>query len=209
MVRELTGEEFEELCRDDPCVIDVRDREAFEAGHVPGAVPLPTFLLLDQLSSLKDQLPIVVVADERPEQALNMLAGYRDIGPDEVFFLRLDRWEGELLRSEDAAERCEELTSEEFRDRMEQGCVAVDVRTAREHGMIRIPGTVNVPFNELRSADLEGEELLLYCNSGRKSRATAEAVADLFDDVAHLARGINDWMKSGLPVEGEYADELF
>ncbi|MDF0593342.1 rhodanese-like domain-containing protein [Methanotrichaceae archaeon M04Ac] len=86
--------------------------------------------------------------------------------------------------------------------------IILDVRTAAEHEMVRIEGSVNI---DLRSPTFEAElekldrkkTYLVYCLVGIRSREAAKAMERLgFEKVISMAGGIREWHRRGLPVVG-------
>ena len=85
----------------------------------------------------------------------------------------------------------------------------VDVRTDEEREAARIPGTRHVPVETLSAeADTLGSSgpVVLYCRSGDRSGAAAQAFAASGRDAYNLAGGIVAWAEEGLPVEPEGAE---
>eukprot|EP00215_Chloropicon_roscoffensis_P002076 CAMPEP_0198464940 /NCGR_PEP_ID=MMETSP1456-20131121/2980_1 /TAXON_ID=1461544 ORGANISM="Unidentified sp., Strain RCC1871" /NCGR_SAMPLE_ID=MMETSP1456 /ASSEMBLY_ACC=CAM_ASM_001119 /LENGTH=146 /DNA_ID=CAMNT_0044190717 /DNA_START=266 /DNA_END=706 /DNA_ORIENTATION=- len=79
----------------------------------------------------------------------------------------------------------------------------VDVRSADAFNKAHIPGAVQLSGDELLVALPEDKAtpILLYCNSGRRSGAAANAVVGLgYTDVLNLEPGIKGWKAAGMPV---------
>ncbi|MFT4041191.1 MAG: MBL fold metallo-hydrolase [Thermomicrobiales bacterium] len=80
-VRELTVDEF--ALRQDAFVLDVREPAEFDAGHVPGATPLPQADLAMRLDELPRDQPIICIcqAGRRSLKAAQFLvqAGFPDV----------------------------------------------------------------------------------------------------------------------------------
>jgi rhodanese-related sulfurtransferase len=74
----------------------------------------------------------------------------------------------------------------------------LDIRYAAEFAQDGIPGAVNIPLNEIRSAfDLldKNMEYIVYCHSGRRSSAAAFLLAQ---------RGLKAvWLNGGLVASGK------
>jgi rhodanese-related sulfurtransferase len=78
----------------------------------------------------------------------------------------------------------------------------VDVRGREEYATAHIPGSRNIPLDELpfRQQDLPNSTLYLLCGSGkRSSQATALLSARGYDAV-NVAGGITEWYREGHPV---------
>jgi len=77
------------------------------------------------------------------------------------------------------------------------------LRSADEFNKAHIPGAVQLSGDELLVALPEDKAtpILLYCNSGRRSAAAANAVVGLgYTDVLNLEPGIKGWKAAGMPV---------
>lgn len=74
----------------------------------------------------------------------------------------------------------------------------LDVRTKEEYDEVHIPGTLLIPGDELlRRAPAElpdkAARILVYCRSGRRSAAAAEALLKVGYTNVHDFGGIIDW----------------
>jgi rhodanese-related sulfurtransferase len=85
----------------------------------------------------------------------------------------------------------------------------VDVRTDEERQAAQIPGTRHIPVEAL-SAEAESldasKPLVLYCRSGDRSGAAAEAFAASGRDAYSLAGGIQAWVEEGFPIQPDGAE---
>src|SRR5204863_707094 len=98
-----------------------------------------------------------------------------------------------------------DLSPREVADRLEEGWLLVDVRTADERAQTRIAGDRHIPLDELteRAGELAGEAVVVfYCRVGNRSALAAEAFRASGLEAHHLAGGIEDWEAEGLPIEG-------
>ena len=83
----------------------------------------------------------------------------------------------------------------------------VDVRTPAEFAVLRIPGSVNVPFDQfdpdvLKSSLDVDSPTYCVCQTGTRSQFVAEALrAAGFRRVLHVDGGTNGWVAAGLPIE--------
>ena len=86
--------------------------------------------------------------------------------------------------------------------------VILDVRTAGEHELARIEGSLNIDYlSATFEAELERldrkKTYLLYCLVGIRSREAAKVMERLgFEEVVSMAGGIREWHRRGLPVVG-------
>ncbi|HMQ74604.1 MAG TPA: rhodanese-like domain-containing protein [Flavobacteriales bacterium] len=88
------------------------------------------------------------------------------------------------------------------------GAQVIDVRTPAEFASGHLDGAINLDWTggvlEQRMSELDKEApVLVYCASGRRSAAAANALRESgFRTVSDLGGGIRAWQASGLPVVG-------
>ncbi len=83
----------------------------------------------------------------------------------------------------------------------------LDVRTSEEYQSGHIPGSVNIPHNQLSSRLSElgiskSDEVVVHCESGRRA-STAEAILTEsgYTGVLDLEGHMRSWRESKLPTE--------
>ncbi|MCJ7420957.1 rhodanese-like domain-containing protein [Sphingomicrobium astaxanthinifaciens] len=77
----------------------------------------------------------------------------------------------------------------------------IDVRTPEEWAEGHVPGARLMPLGQFDPAALDGELVVLYCRSGRRSLEAATMLAEhRGETVAHMDGGFNAWKDAGLPV---------
>ncbi|MGO4192651.1 rhodanese-like domain-containing protein [Arthrobacter sp. YAF17] len=78
----------------------------------------------------------------------------------------------------------------------------VDVRSQEEHATAHVPGSLNIPLDELpsRLADLPGGTLYLMCGSGKRSSQAARILTGRGYQTVNVAGGITEWYLAGHPV---------
>ncbi|HKU03521.1 MAG TPA: rhodanese-like domain-containing protein [Arthrobacter sp.] len=78
----------------------------------------------------------------------------------------------------------------------------VDVRSREEHATAHVPGSLNIPLDELTSrlADLPNTTLYLMCGSGKRSSQAARLLTDRGHTAVNVAGGITEWYRAGHPV---------
>lgn len=84
----------------------------------------------------------------------------------------------------------------ELEDRMSQGALLVDVRSASEHATGAIPGAVNIPLDELRDrhGELDGaSDIIVHCQVGLRGHNAASLLTNLGYTVANLDGGYVTW----------------
>jgi rhodanese-related sulfurtransferase len=100
-----------------------------------------------------------------------------------------------------ATEIAPERAAELLRD---GGATAVDVRNPEEHEAGHIAGDTPIPFDQLaaRAGGLDqGAPLVLYCRSGDRSGAAAQALRASGFDAYSIEGGLLAWTDQGLPIE--------
>jgi len=95
------------------------------------------------------------------------------------------------------------ISVEEFRNanlagRSRRG---LDVRSAAEFATGHVPGTINVPMEqvEARMPDIPDEPLVLICEAGKRAEVVAGWLAEQ-REVTVLEGGVRSWKKAGYPV---------
>ncbi|TAK05722.1 rhodanese-like domain-containing protein [Patescibacteria group bacterium] len=93
-----------------------------------------------------------------------------------------------------------EITVRELKTLLESdGCFLVDVRDPEELAEGKIPKSILIPAEHLAeklSGMRKDAPLVLYCRSGRRSRAAAEALTQAgFTDVRNLSGGLEAWQR--------------
>ncbi|MCF6094995.1 rhodanese-like domain-containing protein [Microaerobacter geothermalis] len=89
-----------------------------------------------------------------------------------------------------------ELQPNEFKEKMKSGQL-IDVRTESEYRNGHIPGSINIPLHSLRrnmGKISKEKEVLLYCQSGMRSKKAAKILIGKTKPVCyHLKGGISNW----------------
>ena len=80
----------------------------------------------------------------------------------------------------------------------EKNYIILDVRTPEEYLEGHIPGAINVPNEEIGTAEIselpdKSQLILVYCRSGRRSKEASQKLARLgYTNIVEFG-GINDW----------------
>ncbi len=104
------------------------------------------------------------------------------------------------------------VTRENLKAKMDRGedSVLVDALGREHYESSHLPGAINLPYEFVEEAGrvLPGKdaEIVVYCmNTG--CSASGEEAHELeemgYSKVLHYAAGKQDWIRAGLPVEGE------
>jgi rhodanese-related sulfurtransferase len=83
----------------------------------------------------------------------------------------------------------------------------VDVRSREEHATAHVPGSLNIPLDELpsRLADLPNSTIYVLCGSGKRSSQAARILTDRGYQTVNVAGGITEWYRAGHPVTYQQA----
>lgn len=96
------------------------------------------------------------------------------------------------------------LSPNDARQRLEQGAVLIDIRSADEHARERIAQARHVPLEHLAegAADLgDANAIIFHCRSGNRTRMNAPTlIACAASETYVLEGGLDAWKKAGLPV---------
>ena len=81
--------------------------------------------------------------------------------------------------------------------RQTSNAMLVDVRTPEEYREGHIPGSINVPLQQIEDIDLEVSDmstpLFVYCRSGARSRQAAAMLQEMGYEEVHNIGGILDY----------------
>jgi glyoxylase-like metal-dependent hydrolase (beta-lactamase superfamily II)/rhodanese-related sulfurtransferase len=211
--------------RNGAALLDLRDKDAFKAEHIPGAAHLE---LNDQLSNrvgfiLPPNPSIILQFDDsaRPDlpvlyrQAIYALArvGYENV----VGYLAegLDVWNdyGLPLASGDVQDVTPGELNTLLKASDEDRPLVLDVREPWEFARGHVPGARLVPLGQLgnRAAELDpARPVAVICATGVRSQSAAALLGRLgFATTYHVVGGTTRWAREGLPLErpGEIVSE--
>ncbi len=188
-------------------VLDVRDPDAFAAGHLAASLNVGIDGRFAQwaASLLDPQRPVVVVAPQGRETeaimrlgrvGIDHVAGYVDGGMDAV------AGRPELVET---SVRTDPLALAEAL-RGPAAPMVLDVRSAAEWRGGHIEGAVHLPLQELPAREAEvprDRPVVVHCQSGyRSSMAVSLLQRQCRGCFTDLAGGIAAWQAAGLPVVG-------
>jgi rhodanese-related sulfurtransferase len=83
----------------------------------------------------------------------------------------------------------------ELTDAVAAGGTLLDVRTPAEHAAAHIPGSLNMPLDELRARldQLPLGDLIVYCEVGQRGHTASALLPGHGRDVANLDGGMRTW----------------
>ena len=99
------------------------------------------------------------------------------------------------------------ISATELNARLESGDapVVIDVRSPEEYVTGHVPGSVNIPYDQVaeRIGEVDAPHgVALYCMVGPRARKGESALlAAGYESVLHLEGGLAAWQAAGLPVE--------
>jgi NADPH-dependent 2,4-dienoyl-CoA reductase/sulfur reductase-like enzyme/rhodanese-related sulfurtransferase len=75
------------------------------------------------------------------------------------------------------------------------GAQVIDVRSAGEHGFANIPGTVNIPVEELRDrlSEIQNDDVVVYCQVGQRGHIATQILKANGANVRNLDGGYLTW----------------
>lgn len=179
--RPVTAEEVTDAVLAGAWVIDLRSRETFADGHLPGTVNVehgtPFATYVGWLVPWDDDLVLLCDRPDRLDRALRDLAA---IGIDAPATHLLDE------RSPLTA-TYRRATWQEYLDAAGPK-VVVDVRQRDEHDAGHLPGALHLPVQdvEVRGRDLPSGELWVHCRSGYRAGIAASLLHRLGRSVVHV-----------------------
>jgi glyoxylase-like metal-dependent hydrolase (beta-lactamase superfamily II)/rhodanese-related sulfurtransferase len=193
----LTDEQVDEALADGALLVDARDQQEFAAGHLKGAISIPSDGRLAETvgTVLEPSQRFVIMAPE--EEVQEVATRFARIGFDHVLGHVADP-EGYLLGREEQVERSSRLTAAQVEEACESEQVQlIDIRNIGELEAGTIPGARHLPLAELRDrmAQLDPERpVVLYCAGGWRSSVGASVLrAAGFTDVSDVLGGYNAW----------------
>ena len=213
--------------RDPYALLDVRERAAFERGHIFRATPLPRRLLETRLPGLVTApATLIVLCDDDGRSAALAAPTLGEMGYTEVFVLTggLEAWrraghpvvQGLNVPSKVFGEhvlhdrKTPEVTPLELSARMAQGqdMVIVDTRTPEEYQRGCLPGAWSMPGGELilrigEVVERPDQTIVVHCGGRTRSYLGAESLRrmGLPNPIVAVKNGTMGWQLDGLELE--------
>lgn len=205
--------------------IDVRQADAYAAGHIPGVKSVPggqAVLFADDHVAVR-QAPIVFVDDDET-RALMTAYWFRRLGYPSVYVLAggIKAWQRETggaletgrgrttpLMLDEAKKSTNQLSPSQLKELLEQRPTPriLDVNTSKNFSAGHLHGAVWLSrgWLEICAADLLGDKsapVAVVCQNGvQSSYAGATLRAMGYISVYVLSAGLAAWKKAGLPLE--------
>jgi hydroxyacylglutathione hydrolase len=191
----LTPHGFEAAIGAGALAVDSRTNEQFDEAHIPGSISASAYdtgfaTKVAQVVPVDAELLIVAASDGNELEAAELLAA---VGLSVRGFLGggMTAW-----RAEDRpVQRIEAIDLDELARRLERedGPRVLDVRNSGEYEGGHIPGSIHIPFGELRDrlAELPRDRpIATICKAGKRSGLAASILQrEGFEDVVHVSRG--------------------
>ncbi len=207
LLTELSAAEVHSQTESSTLILDVRSKEAFTAGHIPGAYAIQTNAPLSVWAGwlIPFNAPLVLVADsaeQRVEASRQLLRiGYDDLRG--YLAGGLDAWASAGY----PVETVPTLPVTEVRDRLRQGekLAVLDVRQDSEWQVGHIPGALHIEAGRLPYDDLPlptDRPLVVQCSSGVRSMAAISVLRRRgYTNLIQMLGGFEQWKESGFEVE--------
>ncbi len=189
-------------------VIDARTNEQFDEAHIPGAYSASAYdtgFGTKVARIVPDDVELIVVAasDGYEMEAAELLSS---VGLRVRGFLEggMTSWRSE----ERPVQRLELIDPDQLAQRLAagEGLVVLDVRDPDEFAAGHIPGSVHIPYGELRSRAGELSHdvpTAAVCSGGKRSGLAASILQrEGFAEVIHVGHGgVEVWAGGGHPLE--------
>ena len=197
-----TAEEIHRRIDAGEWVVDLRNRTAFAAGHVPGSFNFGLDgAFATNLGWLFDWGRPLTLLGDRPEDVATAQRELVRIGierPVAAATGRPEQWADRGLASFEQADftRLAEVSSQHW-------VTVLDVRRTEEFEAAHVEGAVNVPLHELRArcSELPEGRLWIHCQSGYRASVAASVLAAAGRDVVAVDDHFSVAAAAGLPVK--------
>ncbi len=188
---------------DGAVVIDTRSKQAFIRSHLAGAVSIPDGPSFSNWAAWFVPLgsAIVLIAPQaRVEELVRRLIR---VGHDRIIGYAADQSQGKS-----ALQPLPEISADSaHRMWSDKKAVIVDVRSDAEYQRVRIPGALHLSSGRLLTGldrVPKGSAIIVHCAAGDRSVAASSVLlANGFQHVFNLERGLDDWRANGLPLESQ------
>lgn len=213
MPKQADPAELRKRIADGEWVVDLRSREVFTSGHVPGAINFDLDgAFVNYLGWMIPWNTPVTLLGSTPEQVAAAQRELVRIGIDRPvaqavggpqFWLE-DGESAKEIRRVDFAEMAKEWKAN-------PNAMVVDTRQILEWESGHVAGAKFIPFYEVidRMGELpRDEDIFVYCGSGYRASAVASLLQHYgFDNVVHVDDSFSNAASSGLEIVEEVAPE--
>ena len=195
----IDGKQTEKLLNSDKdvLIIDVRSEYEYEKGHLLNAINLPydddDFKSeLNEIIDYKDKTVLVYCrSGNRSEKAAVKLVdnGFKNVKnvTDGV-----DEYDYKLVKVDNITGReAEKMIND---DKHDKDLIILDVREPKDFNNGHLLNAINIPkrMDELRN--YKSKDIIVYCNTGRKSAEVAEKLVEHgFTDVTNIVDGVSEY----------------
>jgi hydroxyacylglutathione hydrolase len=181
-------------------VLDLRPRDQYAAGHVPGTLHLPLNRSFTNWAGwlLPYDRPLHLLAESQP-QAHEAARALALIGLDRV----AGYFGAESLDDYGPLAEAPAVDAHEARRLQDAGALLVDVRAATEWRAGHVEGSHHLHLGRLleRMDELPDDGLTLFlCRSGARSAIAQSLALAAGRRARNVAGGIEAWARAGLPV---------
>jgi rhodanese-related sulfurtransferase len=188
-------------------VVDVREAIDFEGASLKGAINigLKGKYATWAGSLLSHDTPIVVIGDHDDEEAVMRLGR---IGFDNVAGYLKDGMEA-LDAHPELIQTVPRITAAALAEQTEQqtGPFILDVRSEKEHGIVHIERSHNIPLTHLRERLSEvpaDRPVVVHCEGGYRSAIACSILANAGrTNISDMVGGIKAWIATKLPTVPE------
>ena len=195
--KNITGTEAEKIMKDsnDILILDVRDANEYNEGHIVDAINIPVDEVekrISELESFKDKTVLVYCkSGKRSITASETLVknGFKDVSNVED---GVSEYEYNLVKYTD-------LTASQFEKMISENSDAIilDPRDKKDFNKGHIENSINIPLSNLESRldELDKDKpVLIYCNVGRKSAEAANILQNNgFSKVYNAIDGVKEY----------------
>ncbi|WP_199554482.1 rhodanese family protein [Sandaracinobacteroides hominis] len=101
------------------------------------------------------------------------------------------------------------ITATEARQRVAAGATLIDIRGADEFAREHVPGSLNIPQEQLETARLPAGPLVFTCRSGARTGGCATRIAAAAGPRARILEGgLSAWAAAGGPVVADRSQPI-
>lgn len=203
----LDLKEVQEILNKGGLLLDLRSKEHFSQGHIPGAINIP---ISPQLSSwagwvLPEGIGLILFVESKEEKSFAIDSLLR-VGFDTIlgtFEKGMENWKREGLPVEKLPLLSTEVLFNELKEN--KSPLVLDVRTEAEWKSGYVPGAYWLPLDRVALEPLtlsKEQPIAVICGSGyRASIAASILKKNGYRNVSNVAGGMAAWQAKNYPVE--------